>query len=286
MATKKSESRAAAKAKKQKIILIGGAVLLLGLGALQGPKLLKHGGSSAAPPPAENTSTGTAAAATPTTPVAQGGATPAVSKPAATVAGVGLPGSTDPTPATSQLASFTLFRVKDPFVPGVNSTLTGDAAAAGAVANQTPPAVSGGGTTTPGVSGSPAATGGQPPVAAKPDPLNHASIKLDGKMQEVEVKNGQSTGEFPADQPLFVLVSVKKGQAKIAVAGGSFADADTITLKVGKKVTLVNTATQVRYELLLVRVESAASFTPTTDTSAGGAGTPTTATSATATPTP
>ena len=59
-------------------------------------------------------------------------------------------------------------------------------------------------------------------------------------------------GTFPTPEPLFVLRSLKKKQAKIGVAGGSFDDGKPVTLKLGKKVTLVNTATGVRYVLKLV----------------------------------
>ena len=49
-----------------------------------------------------------------------------------------------------------------------------------------------------------------------------------------------------------MLRSLTKKQAKIGVAGGSFDDGQAVTLKLGKKVTLVNTATGVRYVLKLV----------------------------------
>ena len=59
--------------------------------------------------------------------------------------------------------------------------------------------------------------------------------------------------KFPtAGAPLFVVRSVKKHQVKIGVAGGSFDDNQAVTLLRGKKVTLVNTATGVRYVLKLV----------------------------------
>ena len=80
--------------------------------------------------------------------------------------------------------------------------------------------------------------------------------------------------EFPTDEPLFVLVSLKKKQAKIGVAGGSFDDGQTMTLKFGKRLTLVNTATGVRYELRLVYTGSAPEtiegFTTGEDPSAAG----------------
>ena len=58
--------------------------------------------------------------------------------------------------------------------------------------------------------------------------------------------------KFPESDPLFVLRSLTKKQAKIGVAGGSFDDGQAVTLQFGKKVTLVNTATGVRYQLKLV----------------------------------
>jgi hypothetical protein len=59
--------------------------------------------------------------------------------------------------------------------------------------------------------------------------------------------------DFPAAQPVFKLVSLSEGQAKIAIAGGALASgAPTVTLKLGKAVTLVNTADGARYELKLV----------------------------------
>ena len=62
----------------------------------------------------------------------------------------------------------------------------------------------------------------------------------------------QVKGTFPTPEPLFVLRSLTKKQAKISVAGGSFDGGQPVTLKLGKKVTLVNTATGVRYVLKLV----------------------------------
>ncbi len=67
---------------------------------------------------------------------------------------------------------------------------------------------------------------------------------FDGKPQQLQVKQ-----KFPKGEPLFVLVSLKKKQAKIAVAGGSFDDGNNVTLTLGKKLTLLDTATGVRYEL-------------------------------------
>jgi hypothetical protein len=82
--------------------------------------------------------------------------------------------------------------------------------------------------------------------------LRRTEIMVDGKPQQLKVKQ-----KFPTKSPLFVLVSLKKKQAKIGVAGGSFDDGQNVTLAFGKKVTLVDTATGVRYELKLVYSGSA-----------------------------
>ena len=264
--SKKLENAAAAKARKQKIILIVGSVLLLGVAALQGPKLLKHGGSPATPA-AEATAAAATAATSVATPVA---ATPAGFKTVGTVAGVALPGGAHVVVAKNQLASFTLFEVKDPFEPQA-----GDAGAAGATTGATGSDT----TTTPAPSatgGTPAATGSTPASTPPPAPakLNYATIKVDGKKQEVAI--GDS---FPKSDPVFVLKSVKKDKATIGVAGGSFDGGQSLTLVVGKKVTVMNSATSVSYVLLLVSTESvAASFTAPTDAATASAGTPATGT--------
>ena len=246
MAAKRSQDIAAAKAKKQKIILIVGGVMLLAVAGLQGPKLLGHGsGSSAAP------ATG-ATASTTLVPVTGAGSTTTASvKGSAVVAGVALPRGAAVKVTTGQLSSFTLFAAKDPFVPKVSDQITGTQAASGAADNQngtTPPAGSGQASSSSGSGGSSSAPTQAPATPAAPAPPTvYATINLDGKPQQVQVK-----GQFPADNPLFVLRSLKKKEAKIGVAGGSFDNGKPVTLKFGKSLTLVNTATGVRYELKLV----------------------------------
>ena len=62
-------------------------------------------------------------------------------------------------------------------------------------------------------------------------------------------------GEFPKDSPVFRLVKVVGGEARIGIAGGALASGSpTVTLHKGKAVTLVNTADGTRYELKLVSV--------------------------------
>jgi len=237
---KKRDELAAAKAKKQKTVLIIGGVLLLAVGAIQGPKLMKHGSQAKAAPAATTgapVATGTTAGTTP-------GGTPVVvatSNPGAVVAGVALPRVAVVHIAPSQLASFTLFEVKDPFVQQ-------DAGPAAGGTAETDPFFSDTGGDTgapPADAGAGSASDGQ--VAPEPPPIVYATINLDGKPQQTQVK-----GKFPAAAPLFVLRSLTKKQAKIGVAGGSFDNGQPVTLVLGKKLTLVNTATGVRYELKLV----------------------------------
>ncbi|MEO5632268.1 hypothetical protein [Gaiella sp.] len=245
--SKKLDDQLAAKAKKQKMILIGGAVLLVAVAAFQVPKLMSGGAQVEAVPAATDGSGSTPTA--PTTPASgtvTGTATPtAVTiKSVGSVAGVPLPAGPAVVAASDQLVSFTLFEAKDPFVPQ-------EEVSSGSPADTSPPAVA-----SPGADGkaAPPAPSSSPPAAPKAA-LNSATIKIGGKPQQVAVK-----GKFPTDEPAFVLVSVAKKSARIAVSGGSFASGETITLTIGKKIVLVNTATNVRYELLLVRTENAATF--------------------------
>jgi hypothetical protein len=285
---KTNDNAKAAKAKKQKIILIGGAVLLAAVAAFQVPKLMK-GGSTSTPPAAAATGSDSSAVSAGSTSTAS---TPAAAAPTSTgktvavVAGVPLKAGPSVHLATNQLVSFTLFDVKDPFVQQADdTTATPDAVAP--AATPTTDATGDGAAVAPPIT---SASQGTPPATEKPAPLVYATIDFDGKPQQLQVK-----AEFPTDEPLFVLRSLKKKRAKIGVAGGAFDDGSTITLKLNKKVTLVNTATGVRYELKLVytgttpeviegftttngssdATASPATTTPTTTTSTDGATTAT-----------
>jgi hypothetical protein len=271
---------AAAKARKQKIILAAAGVLLVGIAVLQVPKLMKSNSQPAAAPAA-------------TAPVATGATTPATAvvvssstgtlKPAAYVAGVALPGGSVVVVADkskSQLASFTLFEAKDPFVQQGGSDTSTSTAAVTPSTDTAAPTATGSDTAATGNAG----TGTTP----APPPVIYATVMLDGKPQQLKVKQ-----QFPKGAPLFVLASVKKKQAKIGVAGGSFDNGQTVTLTLGKTVTLVDTATGVRYELKLVYTgatpETIESFSTTTDqpaAPAGGSSTASAAPTATATATP
>jgi hypothetical protein len=59
--------------------------------------------------------------------------------------------------------------------------------------------------------------------------------------------------DFPADKPLFHLVAATTAWAKVSIAGGSYADGRaTVKLRVGRPVTLENTADGTRYKLALL----------------------------------
>lgn len=240
---------AAAKARKQKIILAVAGVALLAMAAIQVPKLMKNDSTPTPAPTAAGTAPATAGAApaavgtpAPTVPVAVTSTTSTL-KPAGYVAGVALPGGSTVVVAKSQLASFTLFEDKDPFVQQVSDQVDAGPAAA-------PTAGTGSGA--PAAGSGAAATGSGAGTATPPPAIAYATIMLDGKPQQLQVKQ-----KFPKGDPTFVLVSLKKKEAKIGIAGGSFDDGGKVTLTLGKKLTLLNTATGVRYELKLVYTGSA-----------------------------
>lgn len=233
---KKAQNNAAAKAKKQKMILGILGVALLGIAVIQGPKLMKQ----VRPPAVTATPAASAVAPATVTPAAPTGTAVVVrttsgSGPKAVLAGVTIDGGVAPAPAEGQLRSFSLFVLKDPFLPQASDE--DPAAAAPAPAPAPAPSTSEGGTS----SGS---AGSEP--TAVPPPTN-ATITMNGQAYALTVK-----GSFPKTDPLFTLVSVKPKVAKIGVAGGSFENGKTIALRMGKQTILVNDATGARYSLKLV----------------------------------
>lgn len=224
----------AARERKQKIFVVVGGVLLLGMLAFQLPKLL--GGSSAPP----------VAAAEETT-LPGGATTPATSTPRAVR--VALVDTDKRLVTPGKLSSFSVFSVKDPFIqqvsnePAAQSTGGGSGSGTG----------SGGGTTkTPPkgftVGGSGAAV---------------TIISVNGVRQALE-----PGAAFPASDPVFVLVAEQPGikTALIGIAGGSYANGAKATkLKVGKQLTLVNTTTGARYRVVLIAVGNGETATATSE---------------------
>ena len=236
MATKVVDA-AAAKRRQQKIILIVGGVLLVGLMAIQGPKLLKHGSSSSAAAPAATTAGTTAGTVTPTV----AGTTPAVvvvtkGGQSTQVAGVVLRTAGAPAAGAAQLWSLSRFKVKDPFVQQVGDSTSGTSAAP----------------STAGTGASPSATTGSStgsvvtPSTSTPVAYAYATLIVNGKPQQLTLKQ-----VFPKGQPTFVLQAVGKNFVKIGVAGGKFTGGEAVKLMLGERVTLMNTATGQRFVMKL-----------------------------------
>jgi hypothetical protein len=253
---------AKAKAKRQKLIAIVGGVLLLALLAFQLPrtmKMLKSPGNVTTSSATTSASTTTAAGATPLAPPAlEGGASAPTSGAGSggTSADTSSDGVRDPStplpPDSGQLVSFSRFKSKDPFVQQVTpcGTENCDTAASPGAGAATPasPASS---TSSGGGTGS-SAGGSSKTAAAKPAPapaISTAMIAVNGKVESVGV--GKS---FPSDDPVFVLMRATRTEAIVSISGGSLeSGAPALRLRVGKSVTLQNTADGTRYVLKLVR---------------------------------
>jgi hypothetical protein len=228
------EDARAAKDKKMKKVAIGLSVVLVAILAFQVPKLL-HSSSGTASAPAVTTTTpaGVPATATPTT-------APGTAAAALTTTSSKLPSSdTLPKVGKGQLFAFNHFTSKDPFVQQVNPN-AGQAASSGsstsASASNTPTAAA------------PTAKVTQQHSTRVLAVTGAARISVNGRIQVVRV--GAS---FPSANPLFTLVSVKNGVARIGIASGSYSSgARTVSLGAGRTLTLVDTADGIRYRLQLL----------------------------------
>jgi hypothetical protein len=249
-----------AKEAKQKKIAIGGAVLLLALLGVQGPKTLKML-QGPKPPAAAPASTAPATTTPGDAPTPGATTTGGEAAPAAALPELSAVADSDLSPEVvqGQLATFERFSSKDPFAQQAQpvkseparvsepkdaaekepaDTKTNDAKPADSAADGDG-AADGGFTT----GGSPEA----PAVAAA------TSISVNGVAEDVATE-----GSFPKDEPTFVLVNIAKNgkSVEIGIAGGEYAGGDdTITLALGKKLTLQNTADGSRYELELLAIQ-------------------------------
>lgn len=260
MAARKRVDPLKAKAAKQKKIAIGGVVVLCLVLFIQGPKTLKMIKG------ADPTPVAAVAPVVPTEPVPGApAAAPVAGDPTTAVAiDLALVADSDapPVAGVGQLVTFERFASKDPFVPqavaepaasGGTPTPAGAPDAAVPASPSVPASpqdgsgpVDGGFTPAP----APGSTGGAAPAA--PALATLTSISVNGTAEDVEVKK-----PFPATQPTFVLVSLAKNgkSVEIGIAGGTYADGgQTIELKLGRSLTLQNTADGTRYELELLAV--------------------------------
>jgi len=252
-AKKKRQDSLKAKEKKQKIIAGIGGVLLLGLLAFQVPRVMKQmnrgNGAAAAVPQTVSTPTTTPSLEAPTTLGGQGSGTTS-SGTSASGSGSGSAGlitSSSGGVTEGQLASFSRFESKDPFsqqVQSTSSSSSGSGSKSGSGSTS-----SGGGSTGSGSTGSGSTSGG----GTSPSPTT-AVISVNGTLMSVTVGSDfpvASTTD-PNATPLFHLVSLTPTTAKISIAGGSYTSgASTVTLRVNKPVTLMNTADGSRYKLIL-----------------------------------
>lgn len=223
-----------AKAKRQKIVAGVLGLVLVGVLIFQAPTILgMFGGSSSStasvpaptpPPAAPATPAAPGAPATPAPPAGAGSASLVDTDP-------------EPTPTDGQLVSFDRFESKDPFVQQVGNTPPGGPAPA-------PTGATGASGASPAGTAStePKPVVSSQPVASKPT----AKIAVNGSAQAV------TTGTaFPKTQPIFKLVSLENGTARVGIVGGGYANGSpTISLKRGgKAVTLMNTADGTSYVL-------------------------------------
>lgn len=164
-----------------------------------------------------------------------------------------------PTPDGAQLVSFTVFDTKNPFIPQGTTPLTNVPDAPGAATQPTSGAPPGTTTTSitpttttptsttsvvPGSPGSPTGTTQTTTTVAPPT----VAISVNGVVAHVG-----SQGTFPTGAAVFRLVSYTKDSAQIGIVGGSYASGGaTLTLQLGKPVTLQNTTDHKTYKLELV----------------------------------
>lgn len=242
----------AAKDKKMKKVAIGLSLVLVAVVAFEfGPKLLHHGGSPAVAPATSTTAAPTTATAAPTTAVP-------TTTPAGTAAAAVTPTATStkltnsdelPNVGKAQLYSFSNFSGKDPFAQQLVNATAGQPGASGVDASgnptQTGSSTSSSSTTTS--TGTTAAVTHHKPTRTLAA-TGAARIAVNGRVQVVRV--GAS---FPSANPLFRLISVTDGVAKIGIAGGSYSSgANSVSLRTGRPLTLVDTADGIRYQIRLV----------------------------------
>ena len=235
-----------AKDKRMKKVAAGLSVVLAIVLAFEVPKVLKSGGSSSSTPPAATTtdavSTGTPAPTAPAPTTTPPGVAAAAVAP---VSSTKLPNSdVQPRRGKAQLNSFSHFAGKDPFVQQVAALPPGSPGAEGETS---------GSSATSGTTVATAAHVSAAPGSSSARTLavtGSARISVNGRIEAVRVG-----GSFPSANPLFRLVDVSGGSARIGIANGAYSSgAKTVSLSSGRTLTLVDTADGIRYRIRLVSV--------------------------------
>jgi hypothetical protein len=244
------KSLAERRVRRQKIFIAVGSVALLGILGFELPKVLggKNGNQAAITSPAISAAAGVGAAP----------AVPAGQLPSDRVVVVR---------DSNQLISFGLFKSKDPFVQQLTTSASTTPSAPPASAPPTDTTATTGTEPTPPVllvplgtpssptpssATSPSAVPGTttPSTTPAPPPVpTEALIATNGVCERVAAK-----GTFPATENIFRLVSIAKDgkSVQVGIVGGSFDSGEpTATLKLGDKLTLVNTADGTRYVIEL-----------------------------------
>jgi hypothetical protein len=259
-----------ARAKKILLVLLP---VLIALVAWQGPKVLKQAKGEEASPPAaaEPADTGGAtesappAGTTPTTDATTGQATtgaetgavaPVADQSAVAVSATQTLSDTDLPPPVEEgeLIAFSRFEARDPFVQLVDGEAeSGDITEANPSVSGTtspPPPAPSTGTSVPPPSVQPGTSSSVPSTPSPAVVADQASIAVNGEVQELSVGD-----KFPQADPAFELVAVTADQATIGLADGSFSSGvQTITLDLGKSVTLISQPDGARFTLKLVSV--------------------------------
>ncbi|HVS85962.1 MAG TPA: hypothetical protein VHD91_10050 [Gaiellaceae bacterium] len=237
---KKPNTATSAKAAKQKKTLIALSVLLALAGVYAFHTMQGLRGHTPEPVAASVVTTpGTATTPAPSV-------TPAAAPQTATTpSSFVLVSAVKPAAGTGQLQSFSHFESKDPFAAGGPKDVTAPAST-GSSSSSTPSSAAG--AATPATSTT-ATTAIQLPPAPPP---TSAVIAVNGVAASVTVNADFPVSTDPTQNGLFDLVSLTENTATVSVVGGSYATgAATLTLKVNKPVTLVNTADGKRYTLEL-----------------------------------
>jgi hypothetical protein len=225
-----------AKDRRAKKLAIGGAVLLAIVLAWEIPHFL--GGKKSATPAGTTTVAASVDSTTPgtTTPVTTAGVTPTGATPATTPSPKLTSSDLPPRRSKGQLASFSTFASKDPFIQQVTAdTGTGTTGTSSS--------------TSTGTTSSTTTSGNKTVLTARTLARSGAvRISVNGRPQSVRV--GAS---FPSSNPMFKLVSVTRGSVKIGIANGSYSSgAQTVSLRLNSPVTLVDSTNGVRYKLQLL----------------------------------
>jgi hypothetical protein len=266
MAAKKRVDPIKQREKRAKIAAGIGCLLFLVVGAIEVPSMMKM--LNQKPPPGANATDA-------------GNRNPDGSIPlpsVATSSGLSSNGelaNTDvpPAPDGSQLVAFSVFQTKNPFTPqgivpvlppntpgtpapsgGTSTTPTTSITPTTTTPTTTTPTTTTPTTTTPTTTtpGSVVPGSAAPPTGTSPTTTTAApstvTISVNGVVSHIGLQ-----GTFPTGSPVFRLVSYTADSAQIGIVGGSYASGGaTLTLQLGKSLTLQNTTDQKTYKLELV----------------------------------